>query len=124
VVDAGDARCSAPGNSTFAPAPDANSSPRWKAYSPFFSAIRVVLLNFWATWCQPCRAEIPEFNALQRDLESKGLTVVGVFGLACRTTQILSQFSKRHQAGYTVLRALKRWFASSATVRVCRHLPA
>src|SRR5713101_6572726 len=39
---------------------------------------RVVLLNFWATWCVPCRAEIPEFNVVQRELEPKGLSVVGV----------------------------------------------
>src|SRR5438046_7338451 len=34
---------------------------------------RVVLLNFWATWCMPCRAEIPEFNAMQRELKAQGL---------------------------------------------------
>lgn len=39
---------------------------------------RVVLLNFWATWCVPCRTEIPEFNAMHRDLESEGLSIVGV----------------------------------------------
>jgi cytochrome c-type biogenesis protein len=38
---------------------------------------QVVLLNFWATWCLPCREEIPELNALQHELESKGLKVIG-----------------------------------------------
>lgn len=39
---------------------------------------RVVLLNFWATWCLPCRAEIPELNVMHRDLEQQGLSIVGV----------------------------------------------
>lgn len=38
---------------------------------------QVVLLNFWATWCLPCREEIPELNALQQELESQGLKVIG-----------------------------------------------
>ena len=38
---------------------------------------RVVFLNFWATWCVPCRTEIPEINAMYHDLEPQGLTVVG-----------------------------------------------
>ena len=38
---------------------------------------QVVLLNFWATWCIPCREEIPALNSLQHELEAKGLRIVG-----------------------------------------------
>jgi peroxiredoxin len=39
---------------------------------------RVVLLNFWATWCVPCREEMPALDALARELGPRGLAVVGV----------------------------------------------
>jgi thiol-disulfide isomerase/thioredoxin len=39
---------------------------------------KVVLLNFWATWCQPCRNEMPSFDRLQSHLGSRGLAVVPV----------------------------------------------
>jgi cytochrome c-type biogenesis protein len=38
---------------------------------------QVVLLNFWATYCVPCREEIPALNSLQHELESQGLRIVG-----------------------------------------------
>jgi len=38
---------------------------------------QVVLLNFWATYCLPCREEIPALNSLQHDLQAQGLKVVG-----------------------------------------------
>jgi thiol-disulfide isomerase/thioredoxin len=39
---------------------------------------RVVLLNLWATWCLPCRKEIPALGQLQQNFEAQGLTVVGL----------------------------------------------
>jgi thiol-disulfide isomerase/thioredoxin len=39
---------------------------------------KVVLLNFWATYCLPCRDEIPVLNAMQHELEARGLKIIGV----------------------------------------------
>ena len=39
---------------------------------------KVVVLNYWATWCIPCRQEIPEFNKMQTELGPKGVEVVGI----------------------------------------------
>lgn len=39
---------------------------------------RVVLLNFWATWCEPCKVEMPSMEALHRDFAPYGLDVVAV----------------------------------------------
>lgn len=37
-----------------------------------------VIVNFWATWCPPCRAEIPDMVELQREYESKGFSFIGI----------------------------------------------
>ena len=65
---------------------------------------RVVLLNFWATWCVPCRTEIPEFNAMQRELKGQGLEVVGVSTAPGDTVEVIRDFQKDLKQEYTVLR--------------------
>jgi len=39
---------------------------------------KLVLLNFWATWCVPCREEMPAMERLYQQFKSKGFTVIGV----------------------------------------------
>ena len=39
---------------------------------------KVVLLNFWGTWCPPCREEIPELTRLHHELHGKGLEIISV----------------------------------------------
>ncbi len=39
---------------------------------------RVLVVNFWATWCPPCRKEIPAFTKIQDELGPKGLQFVGI----------------------------------------------
>ena len=46
---------------------------------------RVVLVNFWATWCEPCREEYPSLVRLDRAYRSRGVTVLGI------TTDLTSQ---------------------------------
>jgi cytochrome c-type biogenesis protein len=68
----------APANASFEPAPDVEF--RTLADKPFRLKElqgQVVLLNFWATYCIPCREEIPALNSLQHELESQGLRIVG-----------------------------------------------
>ena len=49
-----------------------------KTYSLAGLKGRIVLLNFWATWCPPCRKEMPDMEKLYRAYEKKGLTVIAV----------------------------------------------
>jgi thiol-disulfide isomerase/thioredoxin len=39
---------------------------------------KVLVVNFWATWCVPCREEMPEFVSIQRELAGKGVQFVGI----------------------------------------------
>lgn len=73
---------------------------------------RVVLVNFWASWCEPCRDEMPSLDHLQRRLRDKGFTVLGI-NIGEGTPRI-KQFLKSVPVDFTILRdtdsaVLKAW---------------
>lgn len=61
---------------------------------------RVVLVNFWATWCPPCREEIPGFIELAKSLPE--LSIVGV-AMDDGDTSVVRQFAKSSGMNYPVL---------------------
>jgi thiol-disulfide isomerase/thioredoxin len=67
---------------------------------------KVVLLNFWATWCGPCKVEIPWFNEFQQKYQDKGFVVVGIS--ADDTVEQLKPFVAEYKMTYPVLVGLGR----------------
>ena len=61
---------------------------------------KVLVVNFWATWCPPCREEMPEFDDLQKELGDKGLQFVGV---AIDDPAVVRDFLAKHPVIYPVL---------------------
>jgi thiol-disulfide isomerase/thioredoxin len=65
---------------------------------------KVILLEFWATWCPPCRATIPELIALQKKFGEKAFSVVGVsLDEGPDLSSKLEDFSRELKINYPVL---------------------
>jgi thiol-disulfide isomerase/thioredoxin len=63
---------------------------------------KVVILDFWATWCAPCRVEIPHFVELQKQYGNKGLTVIGV-SLDEQGLEVVKKFVKQFGVNYPIV---------------------
>ena len=65
---------------------------------------KAVLLNFWATWCPPCKIEIPWFIELQRQYADQGLVVVGVaMDDDTNKQKVVSEFASQMKIDYPIL---------------------
>ena len=62
---------------------------------------KVVLINFWATWCGPCRMEIPELNEMQEKYGKDNFVILGVS--ISDTEKALLDFTKLYSVNYPLL---------------------
>ena len=93
----------------------AGKAPREHSLAPDFTLVdldgqklqlsryrgKVILLDFWATWCDPCREEIPRFIALQNKYRDQGLQIIGVS--MDDETDPVRDFYRRFRMNYPVV---------------------
>lgn len=63
---------------------------------------KVVLINFWATWCPPCRAEMPALVKWQREYRSRGLQVIGITYPPTEASEV-RQFIRSIRVNYPIV---------------------
>jgi peroxiredoxin len=61
---------------------------------------KVLVLNFWATWCPPCVREVPMLVEVQRELGPRGLQIVGI---AVDKREVAQDFAENAQVNYPIL---------------------
>ncbi|PIP67865.1 MAG: hypothetical protein CO035_05710 [Candidatus Omnitrophica bacterium CG_4_9_14_0_2_um_filter_42_8] len=62
----------------------------------------VVIIDFWATWCPPCREEIPHFVELYNQYKDQGLEIIGV-SMDQNPQRVIPGFIEKNKINYTIL---------------------
>ena len=73
-----------------------------KTYELYRHKGKVVILNFWATWCGPCRQEIPDFIEVYKKYKDQGVEIVGV-SLDQGGWEKVNPFVKQNSINYPVV---------------------
>jgi thiol-disulfide isomerase/thioredoxin len=89
------------GSSSKAPPWELNDTDGKPVKSSDFAG-KVVILDFWATWCPPCKAEIPGFVELQQRYGDKGLVIVGV-SLDEQGPAVVKPFIQQFRVNYPIV---------------------
>ena len=70
---------------------------------------KVLFLNFWATWCPPCRAEIPDFIDVYDKYKDMGMAIVGI-SVDQISAKKVGEFVEKNKMNYPVAMATKKLF--------------
>ena len=62
---------------------------------------KVILVNFWATWCPPCRKELPDLSAISTELKDKNFKMIGVS--VDDNKDVLDKFLETNKLPYTIV---------------------
>jgi peroxiredoxin len=79
---------------------------------------KVVLINFWATWCPPCRAEMPDLVRLQREYRKQGLQIIGITNPPEQKDRV-RRFARSLKVNYPIIlgtRQIKARYSSDETL--------
>jgi peroxiredoxin len=68
---------------------------------------KIVFLNFWATWCGPCRHEIPGFLEIYKQYKSQGMEIIGVSVDRTGTASVLN-FARQYEISYPVVMSTQK----------------
>ncbi len=99
-------------------------APDWQLKDPEGKSVKlsdfkgkVVVLNFWATWCPPCRREIPDFIALQKQYADKGLVIIGV-SMDEGGAEVVKPFAKKMGINYPIVLGDQKTAAAYGGIQV------
>lgn len=93
------------GDQNYPPAPDFSSTDLMGndvSLSDFQG--KVIFLNFWATWCPPCQAEIPGFVEMFEKYKAKGMQIIGISVDRIKPEKVL-EFAKKYKVNYPIIMA-------------------
>ncbi|MCO6440368.1 MAG: TlpA family protein disulfide reductase [Nitrococcus mobilis] len=102
-----------PAGATTRPAPEYTARVLGGSEEVTLASLRgqVVLLNTWATWCVPCRQEMPGFEALYRKYRERGFTVVGVNIDEGRTDASVERYIEALEVSFPIWRDARNRFS-------------